>query len=768
MPRPSTCAVRLFSCGFAVLSLGASAVQATAPVPGPSAALASASAPNAAAKPVRVDTERMRSLAVGDELPADVAGVCGRGQRLLERRPLDGNAVYLRFAHPRFGAAWSEMIVREGRIAACVRNGIGGVESTRTHDDGSMHRVRLDEAARAECAGTRVPPADGPGGDDGIEANPPAHLGGCDPATSFDVLVYVTVPAVTSLGGLQATIDEVKLGIESANTCYANGFLALRARLVGVRICTAATFDGDGFDTDLDRLRANDGWLDEALSARTEWGADIVSLWRTQDPTTGFTGAAGLGYLLLQGMSNPASAGFNVVRADAAVSNLSFAHEIGHNMGCCHASGDTSNCNAGAYYETSLGHRWTGDSGARYRSVMAYNPPSPSPSHQRVPYFSTPIVSLDGQPVGSATAKNRETIFDTATIFSTFACSTVPDNDDCRGAPTLADGVSQTATNNHATNYFTEGLGCGGDFTDVWYRIAPTVNGQAVLRLCPSFATTQTTLAVYNGYCGGTQVACSSEALPGDPCPSAFASGVVFPVSAGNVYYVRASCLGSSATVYFNGQIRVDYEASSTCSAGNCFAVHAQPGCSDDACCALVCSLDAFCCGTRWDALCAESAAAICARCGDTANGCYAVASTPGCSDGACCSLVTAADDFCGLTSWDALCARAAMELCAGCGDPAGGACASPHPWTGCADGACCISVCTADAYCCETVWDSLCVQQATALCTVTGDLSGDGRVDANDLAILLNAWGLAGGDLNGDGITNGSDLALMLNAWTG
>jgi hypothetical protein len=59
-------------------------------------------------------------------------------------------------------------------------------------------------------------------------------------------------------------------------------------------------------------------------------------------------------------------------------------------------------------------------------------------------------------------------------------------------------------------------------------------------------------------------------------------------------------------------------------------------------------------------------------------------------------------------------------------------------------------------------------VQQAAALCTVTGDLSGDGRVDANDLAILLNAWGLAGGDLNGDGITNGSDLALMLNAWTG
>ncbi|MEY5031483.1 MAG: hypothetical protein RL354_514, partial [Planctomycetota bacterium] len=274
MPRRSTRAVRLFSCGFAAFSLGASAAQATVPMPAASAVPALVHAPHAASTPVRVDTGRMRSLAVGDELPADVAGVCGRGQRLVERRPLDGDAVYLRFAHPRFGAAWSDMIVREGRIAACVRNGIGGVESTRTRDDGSMLRARVDEAARTECAGTRVPPVDGAGGDDGIDANPPAHLGGCDPATSFDVLVYVTVPAVTSLGGLQAAIDEVKLGIENANTCYANGFLALRARLVGVRICTEATVNGDGFDTDLDRLRANDGWLDEALSARTEWGAD--------------------------------------------------------------------------------------------------------------------------------------------------------------------------------------------------------------------------------------------------------------------------------------------------------------------------------------------------------------------------------------------------------------------------------------------------------------------------------------------------------------
>lgn len=710
-----------------------------------------------------VDTAALRALQVGQSMPVDAAGSIGRGQVLVERRLLDGDALYLRFANPRFGAAWSEMIVRDARVAACVRNGIGGVESTRTRDDGSLLRERLDEASRADCAGSIVPEA-GPGPHGGVAS----QLAGCDPDDSFDVLVYVTVPAITAIGGLQATIDQVKLGIESANTCYANSFIDLRVRLVGVRICAETTINGDGFATDLDRLAAVDGWLDDAHSVRSEWGADIVSLWRTQDPTNGFTGAAGLGYLLTSSATDPAGVGFNVVRWDSAVGNLSFAHEMGHNMGACHASGDGGGCSSGGYFSYSLGYRWTGDSGARYRTVMAYNPPAPNPSHQRIPYFSTPIVAVDGQAVGTSTAKNRETIVTTRPIFTKYLCSTVPDNDDCSGAPTLSDGVSVAVTNNHATNYFTESLGCGGDYTDVWYRLAPTITGQAVLRVCPTVATTQTTIAVYSGFCGGTKLACATEALPGDPCSSPFASGLVMPVSAGNVYYARISCLGSSATVFFSGQVRVDYEASSTCSTGNCFAVHATPGCSDDACCALTCALDAFCCSTSWDTLCASRANAICAGCGSAPNSCFVASSAPGCADATCCATVTAFDAFCGLSAWDEVCAREAMNLCAGCGDPAAGPCGTPHPWTGCANQACCNAVCAADAYCCETVWDSVCVGEAATLCAVQGDLNGDTRVDANDLAILLNAWGTAGADVNGDGTTNGSDLALLLNGWTG
>jgi len=48
-------------------------------------------------------------------------------------------------------------------------------------------------------------------------------------------------------------------------------------------------------------------------------------------------------------------------------------------------------------------------------------------------------------------------------------------------------------------------------------------------------------------------------------------------------------------------------------------------------------------------------------------------------------------------------------------------------------------------------------------------DLSGDGRVDAADLSLLLNAWGTSGpGDLNASGSVDAADLTLMLAAWTG
>lgn len=50
---------------------------------------------------------------------------------------------------------------------------------------------------------------------------------------------------------------------------------------------------------------------------------------------------------------------------------------------------------------------------------------------------------------------------------------------------------------------------------------------------------------------------------------------------------------------------------------------------------------------------------------------------------------------------------------------------------------------------------------------TCPADLSGDGVVNAADLALLLGGWAGSGdADLNNDGTVNSADLALLLGAW--
>ena len=49
--------------------------------------------------------------------------------------------------------------------------------------------------------------------------------------------------------------------------------------------------------------------------------------------------------------------------------------------------------------------------------------------------------------------------------------------------------------------------------------------------------------------------------------------------------------------------------------------------------------------------------------------------------------------------------------------------------------------------------------------CGPLGDLNGDGTVNAEDLAALLNSWGSGGvADLNGDGTVDASDMSILLN----
>jgi hypothetical protein len=90
------------------------------------------------------------------------------------------------------------------------------------------------------------------------------------------------------------------------------------------------------------------------------------------------------------------------------------------------------------------------------------------------------------------------------------------------------------------------------------------------------------------------------------------------------------------------------------------------PGCSDEACCNTVCAADSFCCTTAWDGICVSEAGSLCGLGGGCPNpnhDCFTTGG-PGCSDEACCNLVCGLDPFCCNTAWDSICVGEAASQC--------------------------------------------------------------------------------------------------------
>jgi hypothetical protein len=59
-------------------------------------------------------------------------------------------------------------------------------------------------------------------------------------------------------------------------------------------------------------------------------------------------------------------------------------------------------------------------------------------------------------------------------------------------------------------------------------------------------------------------------------------------------------------------------------------------------------------------------------------------------------------------------------------------------------------------------------VKSSSGSVCIPGDVDCDGSVNANDLALLLGAWGTANpaADFNGDGSVGADDLSVVLSNW--
>lgn len=206
-----------------------------------------------------------------------------------------------------------------------------------------------------------------------------------DDGSVIDVMIVYTAEARQGWGGTNQILALAQNSIDVTNEAYDNSQISpLELNLVHTE---EVNYNESGSaSTDITRLQGtSDGFMDNVHALRDTYAADLVAL------LVNDFNACGVGYLA----PFNESLGFTVTDTGCAVGNLSFPHEIGHNMGCAH---DRDNA-GGSTFSYAYGHRWTSTNGGRYRSIMAYS----QGGDTRVRHFSNPGVNY----IGTATGVNN-------------------------------------------------------------------------------------------------------------------------------------------------------------------------------------------------------------------------------------------------------------------------------------------------------------------------------------------------------------------------
>lgn len=231
-----------------------------------------------------------------------------------------------------------------------------------------------------------------------------------DNAAFVDILVVYTAAARSGAGGTTAMENLIDLAISETNTGYGNSGVSQRLRLVHT---AEVDYSESGFNwsTTLSRLRqTSDGYMDEVHTLRDGYGADEVVL------IVNNTSSCGIGYVMQSVTTAFAPYAFAVVSRNCATGYYSFAHELGHNMGCAH---DRDNASVTGAYSYSYGYQAPDKA---FRTIMSYNCPG---GCTRVNYWSNPDKSYGGQDMGvlytePLSADNRRTLNNTAYTVANF------------------------------------------------------------------------------------------------------------------------------------------------------------------------------------------------------------------------------------------------------------------------------------------------------------------------------------------------------------
>lgn len=217
-------------------------------------------------------------------------------------------------------------------------------------------------------------------------------------STPFDIVVGYSYEARQSDGGTAVIEARIIASVDRLNTAFSNSD-------AGDWFCSllAMMEDPDQTFTDADYSNMNNLWvdlrqtdndgnvtLDTIIDLKVELGADQATF-ICNAPISGTSGIAG----------RPGTSAV-VARTYMTSNRITFAHELGHNLGLRHAWGDTKgaidDATANPTNQSNYGWRFDPPTGGALRTIMAYGTGWPS---SRIPYFSNPNVNYNGAPTGA-------------------------------------------------------------------------------------------------------------------------------------------------------------------------------------------------------------------------------------------------------------------------------------------------------------------------------------------------------------------------------
>ncbi len=271
------------------------------------------------------------------------------------------------------------------------------------------------------------------------------------------LMVLYTPKAAQELSGLLGVESRIRLAVGQVNAALKYSGTKALVRLVHAgQIEYNSTGD---LQTDLQNMTFGVGpVMPKVHDLRWEHRADLVSLWVESNAGNLMHGSA----WMLTSFDPAPAFGFNAIEGIYCNTSV-LAHEIGHNLGCNHATNDVGGFLQGAF-TNSHGYRFSVTNASNgvvngFRTIMAYG------AGRQIGYFSNPAINFWGQPTGDTNwANNAFTIEQTAPMVGSYMSGGYGPPYYIPGQQT-SQAIAQVQKNNAEQSNFTVDLSKGSSGT---------------------------------------------------------------------------------------------------------------------------------------------------------------------------------------------------------------------------------------------------------------------------------------------------------------